>query len=216
MFSEFGSIDSVTLVSENGQSAASMILHIPVSILRKFEDLWFIPGVLSTVSSFIVLGGCWRVWLEVWEIPISPFLFLHLIFLPSPYASLPPPPPLFFFPFTFLKVPLCCKLPLIFIFHNFSYFLGHLFTVYGMCTLVYGYSIFCQYTALFFYFKFSCLWFGEPHFFIMCMNVPYICMHACTPVHRMCALCPWKAEEVVGSPELELLMVESYHDLLFL
>lgn len=75
MFSEFGSIDSVTLVSENGQSAASMILPIPVSILSKFEDLCFIHGVLSTVSSFIVPDDCRRVWLEVWEIPISLFSF---------------------------------------------------------------------------------------------------------------------------------------------
>lgn len=75
MFSEFGSIDSVTLVSENGQSAASMILPIPVSILSKFEDLCFIPGVLSTFSSFILPDDCWRVWLEVREIfiPLSSF-----------------------------------------------------------------------------------------------------------------------------------------------
>lgn len=45
----------------------------------------------------------------------------------------------------------------------------------------------------------------------MCIDVLYIRMHACTPVHRMCALCPQKAEEVVGSPGLELKMVESYH-----
>ena len=76
MFSEFGSIDLVTLVSEHGQSAASMILPIPVSILSKFEDLCFIPGVLPTVSPFIVPDDCWRVWLEVWEIPISLSSFL--------------------------------------------------------------------------------------------------------------------------------------------
>lgn len=52
----------------------------------------------------------------------------------------------------------------------------------------------------FFYIKFSCLWFGEPHFFIMCIDVLlYRCMQACTLVHRMCALYPRKAE-VVGSP----------------
>lgn len=61
MFSEFGSIDSVTLVSENGQSAASMILSMPVSILSKFENLCLILGVFSTVSSFIVLDDYWRI-----------------------------------------------------------------------------------------------------------------------------------------------------------